>query len=225
VCLHTADLASSLVDGRYNEQKHRMSRNGMGRVIYLVEGHLNSQHGAITTQALRTALATTQIQDGLTVICTANLNETVAQLRRLHRHISTCLDAACRGNDDDNMPGIDDNYGVRPIMTMEHYRRKCGKGKDPYVKHIFGCQLRQVNGCSAQRASAVLSHYPTPLSFILAMESAGKPSCCIELLADIKSGGGTSNDNGGVGSKEAKLTKPMQEALCTLYCEDSYTVS
>jgi crossover junction endonuclease MUS81 len=217
--LHTADLASSLVDGRYNEQKHRMSRNGMGRVIYLVEGHLNSQHGAITTQALRTALATTQIQDGLTVICTANLNETVAQLRRLHRHISTCLDAACRGNDgDDDLPDIDDNYGVRPIMTMEHYRRKCAKGKDPDVKHIFGCQLRQVNGCSAQRASAVLSHYPTPLSFILAMESAGKPSSCIELLASIKSGGGD-----GVVSKEAKLTKPMQEALCKLYCEDSYT--
>jgi crossover junction endonuclease MUS81 len=219
--LRTTDLASSLVDGRYNEQKHRMSRNGMGRVIYLVEGHLNSQHGAITTQALRTALATTQIQDGLTVICTANLNETVAQLRRLHRHISTCLDAACRGTD---IPSIDDRCGVRPIMTMEHYRNKCAKDKDPDVKYVFGCQLRQVNGCSAQRASAVLAHYPTPLSFILAMESAGKPSSCIELLAKIKSGGGSSSSD-GVGSKEAKLTKPMQEALCKLYCEDTYTAS
>jgi crossover junction endonuclease MUS81 len=33
------DLASSIVDGRYNEQKARLKNCGISNVIYLVEGN------------------------------------------------------------------------------------------------------------------------------------------------------------------------------------------
>jgi crossover junction endonuclease MUS81 len=210
-CLCT-DLALSMVDGRFHEQKHRMTRNGLGRAIYLVEGPI-THGGRMTPAALRTAMAHTQAQDGMTVLWTANVTESLAHLRRIHHHISASLDAACRGHAAETV-----GVGVRPIMSMEQYRQQCGKGKDPDVRHVFGSQLRQVHGCSAHRASAVLEQYPTPLEFMLAMEGAGTAEARARLLASIK--------GAGAGAfSEAKLTKPLQQALCKLYGEDDYTTS
>ncbi|KAG5189372.1 restriction endonuclease type II-like protein [Tribonema minus] len=204
-----SDLGSSMVDGRFHEQKHRMARHGLGRVIYLVEGPI-THTTRLTPAHLRTAMAHTQAQDGMTVLWTANVTESVAHLQRVHRHIAASLEAACRGITA-SAPGT----GVRPIMSMDQYRAQCGKGKDGDVRYVFGCQLRQVYGCSAARAAAILNEYPTPLDFMLAMEAAGESERCLELLAGIKG-------EPGARMAEAKLTKPLQAALCKLYADDDY---
>jgi ERCC4-type nuclease len=75
------DLASSIVDGRYEEQKLRLRSSGIANCVYLVEGaSLNPQgvksrggkadtQGAntINTNSIITALAATQVQFELTL--------------------------------------------------------------------------------------------------------------------------------------------------------------
>lgn len=78
------DLASSIVDGRYEEQKHRLKGCGVKNCVYLVEGaSLNpqgvqnrgksadqSRSGAtINTNAILTAMAATQAVGAVTGMC------------------------------------------------------------------------------------------------------------------------------------------------------------
>jgi crossover junction endonuclease MUS81 len=48
------DLAASIMDGRYEEQKYRLKTSGLSNVIYLVEG-TPSQHCKIPESVLKKA--------------------------------------------------------------------------------------------------------------------------------------------------------------------------
>jgi ERCC4-type nuclease len=56
----TSDLATSIVDGRYEEQKMRLLDCGLSRPIYLVEGSLSNQD-TLPVSSLKTALVSTQV--------------------------------------------------------------------------------------------------------------------------------------------------------------------
>ena len=49
------DLASSIVDGRFREQKYRLKQSGLGHVIYLIEeyGHKSFGNGNLPESSLR----------------------------------------------------------------------------------------------------------------------------------------------------------------------------
>jgi ERCC4-type nuclease len=87
------DLAASIMDGRYTEQKGRMlgAGNEVDRALYLVEGALHHQD-AVPPATLRTAVANTQVLHGLQVLMTENLDQTIALLARLHRRIAHAFD-------------------------------------------------------------------------------------------------------------------------------------
>ena len=87
------DLAASIMDGRYTEQKGRMLGvgNEVDRALYLVEGALHHQD-AVPPATLRTAVANTQVLHGLQVLMTENLDQTIALLARMHRRIAHTFD-------------------------------------------------------------------------------------------------------------------------------------
>ena len=49
------DLASSIVDGRFREQKYRLKQSGLGHIIYLIEeyGHKTFGGGTLPESSLR----------------------------------------------------------------------------------------------------------------------------------------------------------------------------
>ena len=61
------DLAASIMDGRYEEQKFRLKNCGINNVIYLVEG-TPGQYCKIPEQVLRKACIHTQIFHGFNVM-------------------------------------------------------------------------------------------------------------------------------------------------------------
>lgn len=88
------DLASSIHDGRYREQGHRLSQAGIEprSVFYLLEGRLSTYKPTsfgrpITTAALRSATASLQVSKGFQVHTTESTNETVAWLLALRAKI------------------------------------------------------------------------------------------------------------------------------------------
>jgi len=111
------DLASSIVDGRFREQKARLIASGM-KVIYIIEGSLQSGQmlkssiGAITNMILR----------GRVSLCrTDNVGETVAVLRDLHKKITRGVTTTSSGI----LPPMlgkrkrcADNTGLRMLMCI-----------------------------------------------------------------------------------------------------------
>ena len=66
------DLASSIVDGRYIEQKHRLQECKIQNVVYVVEGEPSSQC-RVSESALRTAVTHTKVVSGFNVFRTKSI--------------------------------------------------------------------------------------------------------------------------------------------------------
>ena len=82
------DLAGSMVDGRYNDQRQRMYRCGAQRRVYLVEGNLDSfSHGSISTKSLKATLVNTYVEYGIQVLLTSSPKDTAEQLGLMTRHV------------------------------------------------------------------------------------------------------------------------------------------
>ncbi|XP_069681048.1 crossover junction endonuclease MUS81 isoform X2 [Periplaneta americana] len=66
------DLAKSIRDGRFHEQKFRLKQSGVQHLLYLVESHGDDQHTTLPLQTLNQAAINTQVVDGFTVKTTQN---------------------------------------------------------------------------------------------------------------------------------------------------------
>jgi ERCC4-type nuclease len=75
----TVDLANSIIDGRYEEQKGRIMRTpGMQNVFFLIEGDLDKYRPipGISRDALETALRSIQLINGFHVVKTKDIEKT-----------------------------------------------------------------------------------------------------------------------------------------------------
>ncbi|GJM91908.1 hypothetical protein PR202_ga08328 [Eleusine coracana subsp. coracana] len=70
------DLDDSITDNRYKDQKLRLKRCGLRKVIYLVEGDPKSPH---VSEKAKTACFTTEILDGFDILRTSGYAETERQ--------------------------------------------------------------------------------------------------------------------------------------------------
>ena len=66
------DLASSIRDGRFHEQKHRLRNCGIQNVIYLVEDYGDNEHVGLPIENLKQAMVNTQIHANFKVVHTKN---------------------------------------------------------------------------------------------------------------------------------------------------------
>ncbi|XP_048952864.1 crossover junction endonuclease MUS81 isoform X8 [Canis lupus dingo] len=77
------DLCSSIIDGRFREQKFRLKRCGLGHRVYLVEEHGSAHHLSLPESTLLQAVTNTQVIDGFFVKRTADIKESAAYLALL----------------------------------------------------------------------------------------------------------------------------------------------
>lgn len=173
------DFAGSLIDGRYEEQKARLSRSGMRHVTYLVEGSLGDQ-ARVPAAALRTAMAMTQQQRGFRVLRTESLAHTAEELRRTHEQIKAQL--ALGGARAARLLCRDAAGRPVPLARFSDALRKtwsAGAGD------VWRRMLRQVSGCSAERAAAFAERYATLRAALEAVEGMGAAEAA-ELFRDIR---------------------------------------
>lgn len=81
------DFSSSIIDGRYKEQKQRLLESG-AQIIYIIEGHTKNQHG-VPLSTLYSCMFSLQVRDKICVIRSFDVYETVEVLVALAKKIET----------------------------------------------------------------------------------------------------------------------------------------
>ncbi|PWA60036.1 restriction endonuclease, type II-like superfamily protein [Artemisia annua] len=146
------DLRSSIRDNRYREQKVRILRSGLKRLIYLVEGDPNACESA---ESIKTACMTTEILEGFDVQRTSGLGDTLRKYCHLTQSITQCYESLSNETKDQDFP-------ICP--PFDQFIDRCKELDEMTVSDVFATQLLQVPQVTEEIAIAVLDLYPTVIS-------------------------------------------------------------
>lgn len=180
------DLRSSIRDNRYREQKVRILRTGLKRLIYLVEGDPNACESA---ESIKTACMTTEILEGFDVQRTSGLGDTLRKYGHLTQSITEYYKSL----------GNDFKLQDFPICPpFDQFVDRCQELDKMTVSDVFATQLLQVPQVTEDVAIAVLDLYPTVPSLAHAYASLDGDTCAQEELLkkqsnDVISGAASRN--------------------------------
>lgn len=180
------DLASSIKDGRYYEQKYRLKQCGLKNIIYLIENiGGNDQNLGLPVQNLFQAAINTAVQNNFQLKFTESNAHTVMYLhmvttllKRIYKDktLVSCLKK--------NKVDEDENS----LFEFIEFSKTSTKSKDPTVKEIFIKSILQLKGLSVEKAIAIAEVYPTPRKLFLAYRRCPSQKEAENLLAPIQYG-------------------------------------
>ncbi|XP_075401493.1 structure-specific endonuclease subunit MUS81 [Tenrec ecaudatus] len=207
------DLCSSIIDGRFREQKFRLKRCGLGHLVYLVEEHGSAHNLSLPESTLLQAVTNTQVIDGFFVKRTADIKESAAYLalltkglQRLHQgHTLHSRPWGTPGH-----PGPEAGPSPNPLcslLTFSDFNTGAMKNKAQSVREVFARQLMQVRGVSGEKAAALVDRYSTPASLLAAYDACLTPKEQETLLSTIK-----------CGRLQRNLGPVLSRTLSQLYC-------
>lgn len=158
------DLASSIRDGRYNEQSYRLSGSpGHNHYIYyLIEGdlaHYNSQKTRVEKKALISAMTSLSYYKGFSVHRTNNIKETAEWLMQFADKLGR-----------ENKPGYysQDFNEVKHTKYSEVTKKVKKDNITPY--NIGEIMLSQIPGVSTTVAIKIMEKYQTLKNLIHCLE-------------------------------------------------------
>uniref|UniRef100_A0A0X3NMN3 Crossover junction endonuclease MUS81 n=3 Tax=Schistocephalus solidus TaxID=70667 RepID=A0A0X3NMN3_SCHSO len=160
------DLASSIVDGRFLEQKSRMQKLGFKR-IYLFEECTGMRNLHISYETLLQSLINAQLIDGCEAVNFSNGSQCAEYLAALSR---TLLSKAVfdltvyYGDSKPNNPNLDRLWGI----PWDEFSFKSKKSPVLSLREEFGRHLLQIHTMTGPKAANILSAYPTPISLVKA---------------------------------------------------------
>lgn len=211
------DLASSIKDGRFHEQKFRLSDCGLANKIYLIENRGSNAHLGLPLQNLLQAATNTQIHSGFSIKFTDSINESMFYLSvmtnllikmfkvmrygrgafkqwiKKYLHLSQNKDLSIGTRDElDKLPKnyydqIDAAHEIQ-LMAFNEFAENSTKMKNFTIRDLFMRQLVQLKTLSIDKAVAITQVYPTPRDLILAYRNCTNKSDAVNLLANIRSG-------------------------------------
>jgi crossover junction endonuclease MUS81 len=155
-----ADLNSSILDGRYREQKCRMIANS-NKILYLLEGDLKSydtKSRHIKYKVVYGAIWNMILRDGFSIIKTANIKETI-----------NIIDAMIRKISKKGIPtSKDETLKSQHNKTMRIHKKKCANLTQNLCLINQLCCIPQI---SHKVASAIVNKYPTMKLLLDALEN------------------------------------------------------
>lgn len=190
------DLRSSIIDGRYKEQKQRIVQSGMTHKIYLVEEIGNYKditsrpegvtNKALDRNALEQAMSNTLIRDGFHVKMTKNQKESMRFLARMTRMITK------------KYTGVDLKETTVPTQISDHvllpfkdFYENSRPDRYLNLREIFCNMLICQRGLSAGMAWAITGKFPTLSSLKSTYEKAASENEAVKLLVGIPYDNGT----------------------------------
>lgn len=96
------DLASSIKDGRFHEQKFRLNASGLANIIYLIESRGTNSHLGLPIQNLLQAVTNTQIHSSFSIKFTESHSDTLLYLEAMSKliirmfKVHFCLEFFCK---------------------------------------------------------------------------------------------------------------------------------
>ncbi|KYK55496.1 DNA repair nuclease, XPF-type/Helicase [Drechmeria coniospora] len=179
------DLVSSIKDGRFHEQKFRLGRSGVRKVIYIIE-EITMDHSVHQRydEAIESAMASMQVVNGYFVKRTAKMDETIRYLSRMTALLKR------------DYEGKTLNVIPTRILTAQNYLPLLGhlRTKDPSVgyyisypafaslaskselmtlRDVFLKMLMTTRGITGERALAIQKRWKTPHDLVKAFDACG----------------------------------------------------
>ncbi|KAF8945158.1 Crossover junction endonuclease mus81 [Haplosporangium gracile] len=179
------DLVSSIKDGRFNEQKFRLSRSGIAQVVYLLETYKAGESFSIPPAAIRTAMTTTQVHSGFFLKRTINTDQTIDYLvaltkalkdKYLDQVLYTIPDKVIdRGSYLDLVEYLKGKFPGRTYMTSyEAFMKLNSKSDTLTVRDNFVKMLMVIRGVSSEKAIELARVYGTPRAMFSALDKPGR---------------------------------------------------
>lgn len=207
------DLCSSIIDGRFREQKFRLKRCGLGHRVYLVEEHRSVHNLSLPESTLLQAVTNTQVIDGFFVKRTVDIKESAGYLALLTKGLERLYQGHTLRSRPWETPG-DAESRARPstdplcsLLTFNDFNAEAVKNKAQSVREVFARQLMQVRGLSGEKAAALVDRYSTPASLLAAYDACATPKEQEMLLSTIK-----------CGRLQRNLGPALSRTLYQLYC-------
>ncbi|SMN19652.1 similar to Saccharomyces cerevisiae YDR386W MUS81 Subunit of the structure-specific Mms4p-Mus81p endonuclease that cleaves branched DNA [Maudiozyma saulgeensis] len=174
------DLAASIKDNRFMEQKNRLDKSGCTNKYYLIEETMASSVVSMT-EALKTSLWMILLYYRFSVIRSQNSNETVQKLHALHsvvKHHYSKKDLLVMYpnnlKDQDHYRKILERFqlefgnhtSIECCHTLDCFQEIMGKNDSPTVGEMTIQVLMYIKGVSLEKAVAIQAVFPT-LNIIL----------------------------------------------------------
>ena len=187
-----SDLAQSIRDKRFREQKIRLKQCGVKRVIYLAEEMSQIDHQSLPGKTLRQALINTMIVDQIFVKYTADLAETAHYLKTMTTKLSDIyknLTLYSTSLTDVKTNAITSHSAINcKLLTFDDFNDDSMKSKGLTVNELFLKQLMQIYGMSFHKANAIAQIFPTPLALHKAYQNLSTVKEKENLLSKVKFG-------------------------------------
>ena len=160
------DLASSIKDGRYKEQKIRLlsekDKKKNLKIILLIEGNIHTKTGGIPSSTFHSVVINSMIRDGIFVLITKNIEETCDTLVKIYKLIeknkrdflNSFLSSTCTSSSSADY-----------ALCLKKNKKE---NLTPTVCYIN--QLSQIPGVSTTIASRIVEKFPTMLELIRDLE-------------------------------------------------------
>ncbi|KAK9478083.1 hypothetical protein V1514DRAFT_332176 [Lipomyces japonicus] len=173
------DLTQSIRDGRFHEQKYRLSRSGLPNVIYIVEEYPGVDLGNYY-EAVQTAITATQVIEGFFLKRTTGLEETVRYLGRVTLHIKREFESrSLNVIPDQEVPDSKTYFELMTRLrslpaahetvitsshhvTMAKFQSVTSKSGNLTVRDVFLRMLTTVRGVSWEKAIEIQKEFATP---------------------------------------------------------------
>ncbi|CAL9224207.1 unnamed protein product [Arabidopsis halleri] len=150
------DMRSSIMDNRYKDQKLRLQRSGIKKLIYILEGDPNQSD---TAESIKTACFTTEILEGFDVLRTNGLGETLRKYGYLTKSIYQYYKSRVNN---------DQSKAAGSCPSFDDFVKRCQDLGKMTISDVFAIQLMQIPQVTEEIAIAVLDKYKTLRSLVSA---------------------------------------------------------
>ncbi|XP_055303441.1 crossover junction endonuclease MUS81 [Sitodiplosis mosellana] len=190
------DLASSIKDGRFHEQKFRLSDCGLHNRIYMIENRGNNTHVGLPLTNLLQATTNTLVQNGFIVKFTDSNENSMFYLSVMSNLLIKMYAKKdlvhSTKTEIDRLPAnyysdLDAKSEVE-LIDFKEFSKSTGKMRNFTIRDMFNRQLVSLKSLSIDKALAITEIYPTPRSLISAYDRCFDEKEAMNLLADISCG-------------------------------------
>ncbi len=159
------DLAKSILDGRYNEQKYRLKNCGINNVYYIFEGaSLALSRGNISKSALTTAIFHTINIHDINIVRSLSIEDTVQFLIKTHDFIFQSYGIK-----------FSTNHEMPTKILFSEFTSHNAKTKNSSVENIFVRQLRCFDDCGAKSVEVLKNIFKCPRKLFEIMKQIDDP--------------------------------------------------
>ncbi|XP_064538680.1 crossover junction endonuclease MUS81 [Drosophila montana] len=164
------DLASSIRDGRFHEQKHRLGQCGLPHIIYLIEDYGDNEQLGLPLDSLQQALTNARVQSvNIQVVRSDNHYRSMCYLRgvssaleQLYVHAAKSLHSVDKTQLEAQSADSSRSKSHVGLLKFRALYEDSARNAQLTVREVFVQQLLQLHSLSLDRALAIVERYATP---------------------------------------------------------------